>query len=322
MSSACAGNSSTSTGGDESLASSIRSRSSLTLISAGFVALLLLAVTWPDPVRWVNEETMHASLSVSERSFLGREAPSWDMIFWAIAGLYALALLDGRVETFAASVEPAANDLRRFPASAVAQVRRMRGISVVIWTLVAIVAVAATWRFLDAPLMSTAEAAQSDLTRASIRFTNRLGGGMNPVMIVLFFGLAGMAYGIRRWWLYGMAMSAAAIAGGVLVQCVKFIVGRARPELWLGPFHYVDAASSSFPSGHTVGAFAIAAVLMAGSSSRGLRWVATLLAVAIGASRILAFRHWPSDVLASALIGLALGWFFASVAAAEEEQAA
>ncbi len=36
------------------------------------------------------------------------------------------------------------------------------------------------------------------------------------------------------------------------------------------------------------------------------------LASAVGVSRVLGFRHWPSDVLASALLGIAFGWFFAN----------
>ena len=44
------------------------------------------------------------------------------------------------------------------------------------------------------------------------------------------------------------------------------------------------------------------------SRSLPFRVVAFLIAVAVGLSRILAFRHWTSDVLASALIGLAIAW--------------
>ncbi|HEY6842701.1 MAG TPA: hypothetical protein VI391_00920, partial [Thermoanaerobaculia bacterium] len=58
--------------------------------SWAFVALLILSVFWPAPVIAVNDVCCHAPLSVDDLSFLGREAPSWDVVFWCIAGVFAL----------------------------------------------------------------------------------------------------------------------------------------------------------------------------------------------------------------------------------------
>jgi hypothetical protein len=55
--------------------------------AATFVVLLLLSVLWPAPVLWLNGATANAPLSINEESFLGREAPSWDVVFWGIVGL-------------------------------------------------------------------------------------------------------------------------------------------------------------------------------------------------------------------------------------------
>jgi len=44
------------------------------------------------------------------------------------------------------------------------------------------------------------------------------------------------------------------------------------------------------------------------SPSRALRIAAVLIAAAVGLSRILAFRHWTSDVVASAAVGLLVAW--------------
>src|SRR5947207_8503907 len=63
------------------------------LAAAAFVALLLLSVFWPEPVIDVNQLCCHAALAVDGLSFLGREAPRWDVAFWCMAGLFALALL-------------------------------------------------------------------------------------------------------------------------------------------------------------------------------------------------------------------------------------
>src|SRR5947209_9056073 len=58
-----------------------------------FVALLILSVLWPSPVVSTNRLCCNAPLPVDELSFLGREAPAWDAIFWCIAGLFAIAML-------------------------------------------------------------------------------------------------------------------------------------------------------------------------------------------------------------------------------------
>jgi undecaprenyl-diphosphatase len=107
---------------------------------------------------------------------------------------------------------------------------------------------------------------------------------------------------------YAIAMALAGLGAGLLAQIIKHLVGRARPELWLGPTHYAPGSSTSFPSGHTVGAFALAGVLIFGSRSPLLRVVAFALAAGVGLSRVLAFRHWTSDVTASAVIGLVSAW--------------
>ncbi|MFP4296156.1 MAG: phosphatase PAP2 family protein [Halothiobacillaceae bacterium] len=62
--------------------------------------------------------------------------------------------------------------------------------------------------------------------------------------------------------------------------------------------------SQAFPSGHTVTAFALAGLLVVGLGLRG--WQAGVVLVAaglIGLSRITVGAHWPTDVLAGALIG-------------------
>ncbi len=62
----------------------------------------------------------------------------------------------------------------------------------------------------------------------------------------------------------------------------------------------------SFPSGHTGASFAAASALFFGGNRM---WaVASALAVLIGFSRIYLYVHYPSDVLAGALLGIMLGW--------------
>src|ERR1700681_4347872 len=61
--------------------------------AAAFIALLILSVFWPAPIVSVNHLWLHRDLPVDELSFLGREQPSWDVVFWCIAGLVAIAVV-------------------------------------------------------------------------------------------------------------------------------------------------------------------------------------------------------------------------------------
>src|SRR5437763_7322406 len=63
------------------------------IAAAAFVVLLMLAVFWPAPAIDVNQLCCHAALPVDDLSFLGREAPSWDVVFWCIAGLFVIAVV-------------------------------------------------------------------------------------------------------------------------------------------------------------------------------------------------------------------------------------
>ena len=261
------------------------------LASAAFVALLILSVFWPSPIVTTNQLCCHAALPIDDLSFLGREAPAWDVVFWCITGIFALALLQDAHEFRDVVQEFRATRLRIGMMTAAA-------------VLGAATAVALIWIYVDSPVTEWSERIASDEVQNWIRIANRFGGGMNPVMVIGFFLLAGLAYGRERWVGYAIRMTLAGAAGGVLVQLLKFAVGRTRPELWLGPFHHARASASSFPSGHTVGAFALAGVLILSSDSKTMRIVAALLAFSVALSRVLAFRHWTSDVAASAAIDL------------------
>jgi len=266
--------------------------------SAAFIALLALSVFWPAPAIEINQLCCHAHLAVDDLSFLGREAPAWDIAFWCIAGLFLLALLQP-------SNVYKTSDFREIWTLVRATRIRLRKIDALA-AICAAILVAVVWRFADAPITAWAERVQSSNVQDTIRIANRFGGGMNPAMVVVFFLVAGVAYRHHRWIAFGVAMALAGAAAGVSVQIVKYTAGRTRPELWLGPFHHARAAATSFPSGHTVGAFALAGVLMLVSPSRTMRVIAFLLALSVAVSRVMAFRHWSSDVLASAAIGMIL----------------
>ncbi|EAQ03294.1 PA-phosphatase related phosphoesterase [Pseudooceanicola batsensis HTCC2597] len=103
----------------------------------------------------------------------------------------------------------------------------------------------------------------------------------------------------------------AAISGGLAVSTVaKSTFSRPRPDLVP---HGVDAATASFPSGHSMMAavtYLTLAVMLTRierqSAVRALYVaVAALVTILIGASRVYMGVHWPSDVLAGWTLGAA-----------------
>jgi len=62
----------------------------------------------------------------------------------------------------------------------------------------------------------------------------------------------------------------------------------------------------SFPSGHTIASFEACMVLMLGNRKFGIP--ATVLAILVAFSRLYLYLHYPTDVIASILLGTAFGF--------------
>lgn len=91
-------------------------------------------------------------------------------------------------------------------------------------------------------------------------------------------------------------------------ELVKWIVGRGRPFVGgeANAFNFVHFAGTqayaSFPSAHSITAFALAFAVSAVWPRA--RAAMTIYAILIGASRLVLLAHHPSDVVAGALIGV------------------
>jgi undecaprenyl-diphosphatase len=99
----------------------------------------------------------------------------------------------------------------------------------------------------------------------------------------------------------------------VSVELIKLVVRRERPFDVLDEVNGVSfggfskASDPSFPSAHAARAFAVA-VLLTHGRSRGQASAAIGVAAMIGISRIYLGVHWPSDVLAGALLGVGIAF--------------
>ena len=101
----------------------------------------------------------------------------------------------------------------------------------------------------------------------------------------------------------------AGLAVGVLVGnvCLKNLIARPRP-CWLDNSVKLLVSSPtdySFPSGHTL-ASAIGATVLTKTDHR-FGWAAIPIAAIIAFSRLYLFVHFPSDILAGAVLGVAIG---------------
>lgn len=95
-----------------------------------------------------------------------------------------------------------------------------------------------------------------------------------------------------------------------------------NPYLWEGPF-VITSDYTSFPSGHTTTAFALASVLAQGYKDK--LWIgltAYTVASLVGVSRIYDGKHWATDVLAGAALGTFIGTTLSKINFAENSKIA
>jgi membrane-associated phospholipid phosphatase len=117
----------------------------------------------------------------------------------------------------------------------------------------------------------------------------------------------------------GFVFAAIALPG-LFDTIVKRLIGRARPFIGgdADPFHYLPFIwrpdYASLPSGHATNVFA--ALVAVGLVWPRLRAIMLIYALIIAASRVIVLAHYPSDVIAGAVVGsvgalLVRDWFAA-----------
>ena len=142
------------------------------------------------------------------------------------------------------------------------------------------------------------------------------GHGVGTCLIVVTACVVGGLKRHQQGLLWG-----AAFGGGILASLVKVFFVRPRPFLYLSDQaettlstvfhggsvsgfleHIGNSHLQSFPSAHTAAAFGLA-VALGNVVPQGRRWW-LFLAVGCGLQRLFAQKHYASDVLAGAAIGL------------------
>lgn len=145
------------------------------------------------------------------------------------------------------------------------------------------------------------------------------GDAVMPVVTLLgdagifWIALAVVLLFIPKYRKVGLGMGAALVIG--LLVCnvaMKPLFGRIRPYDYLaGKGILVDLLISaqhdfSFPSGHTIASFEAATVLMIHDRKLGIP--ALILASVIAFSRLYLYVHYPTDVIASVILGIGIAF--------------
>lgn len=126
---------------------------------------------------------------------------------------------------------------------------------------------------------------------------NWLGGGWFGVLAVPIAGALVLILLKRRW--SAIFFLTAEIASAAVVQLLKHLFGRARPEDIL-----VISDYGSFPSGHVANAATIAAVAIVLFPRLWVIIVGTAWVLLMALSRTYLHAHWLSDTLGGALVGV------------------
>lgn len=140
-----------------------------------------------------------------------------------------------------------------------------------------------------------------DFLTPILRFLSQLfdHGMLSIILCILFLFFKKSRY-------LGFTATTSLILGTVITNLtLKNLVGRARPYQVLDTLETLThlPADSSFPSGHTCAAFAVAGVLFF-CCARKIGIPALIFATLIGWSRLYLGIHFPTDVFVGTFIGL------------------
>jgi len=110
----------------------------------------------------------------------------------------------------------------------------------------------------------------------------------------------------KYWPMIIQAFGAAILARLVIVNFIRWLWPRPRPFVENNVNLLLSHNAASFPSGHAAFYFAISTVVYFYNKKAGIGFF--LASFLISISRVICGIHWPSDILAGAVIGILSGW--------------
>jgi membrane-associated phospholipid phosphatase len=156
----------------------------------------------------------------------------------------------------------------------------------------------------------------ADFNRALSSQNTGLGEGLFPVAFFLAGRVHNDAYTEKTALLAGEALANAEIVSEVMKNVDRRLRPREIPpdgdftHTWFKAGGGILINRGSFPSGHAIGAFAMATVIAERyHQHRWVPWMAYGLAGVVGFSRITLQAHFPSDIFAGAVLGYSISHF-------------
>jgi len=127
--------------------------------------------------------------------------------------------------------------------------------------------------------------------------------------ILLFVLALFLAVNFKKYWkMVFEALVAAFVTRFIIAEAVRFIWFRARPfvaENFI-PLINQSPKEASFPSGHATLFFAISTIVYFYNKKVGIFFFIASFFIII--ARVFVGVHWPSDILAGAILGILMGW--------------
>jgi len=115
----------------------------------------------------------------------------------------------------------------------------------------------------------------------------------------------------RRIFFFSEAVIAVILSRGLITEIVRFFYYSPRPFEALNFQSLIPESGSSIPSGHAAFFFALAMTIFFYNRRWGIWYF--VISLLIGLARIFAGVHWPSDIIAGAVVGILSGLFVHSL---------
>ena len=128
------------------------------------------------------------------------------------------------------------------------------------------------------------------------------------IFLLIFFLIKNFK---KYWKIIALALISAVLSRFVIIEIIRWLFPKTRPFIE-NDVNLLLAynPSNSLPSGHAAFFFGLAIVIFLYNKKIGALFLVSAFLISI--FRIFCGVHWPSDIIAGAIVGIFSGWFVIS----------